>query len=122
MILSDLGTQFTANIFKQITSMAGIALHHTTSRNPKANGQSERINTSLKTNILSLTDHKFDFGFAIVVYKSFYNSIKHSSHDFTPDIVHFGRNLSLIFDTITSPIEAPLLTEEEYTNTLLSSL
>ncbi|GFS72121.1 integrase catalytic domain-containing protein [Nephila pilipes] len=31
MILSDLGTQFTANIFKQITSMTGIALHHTTS-------------------------------------------------------------------------------------------
>ncbi|GFT22627.1 retrovirus-related Pol polyprotein from transposon 297 [Nephila pilipes] len=122
MILSDLGTQFTANIFKQITSMAGIALHHTTSRNPKANGQSERINTALKTTILSLTDHKIDFDLAVAVHKSFYNSTKHSSHGFTPDIVHFGRNLSLIFDTITAPIESPLLTEEGYTNTLLSSL
>ncbi|GFR11264.1 hypothetical protein TNCT_275801 [Trichonephila clavata] len=37
-------------------------------------------------------------------------------------IVHFGRNLSLIFDTITAPTETPLLTEEEYTNTFLSSL
>ncbi|GFQ87838.1 putative tick transposon [Trichonephila clavata] len=122
MILSDLGTQFTANIFKQITSMTGIALHHTTSRNPKANGQSERINTSLKTTILSLTDHKVDFDLAVAVHKSFYNGTKHSSHGFTPDIVHFGRNLSLIFDTITAPIETPLLTEEGYTNTLLSSL
>ncbi|GFS79120.1 integrase catalytic domain-containing protein [Nephila pilipes] len=42
MILSDLGTQFTANIFKQITSMTGIALHHTTSRNPMDN-QKESI-------------------------------------------------------------------------------
>ncbi|GFS79368.1 integrase catalytic domain-containing protein [Trichonephila clavipes] len=122
MILSDLGTQFTADIFKQITSMTGIALHHTTSRNPKANGQSERINTSLKTTILSLANHKADFDLAVAVHKSFYNGTKHSSHGFTPDIVHFGCNLSLIFDTITTPIEVPLLTEEGYTNTLLSSL
>ncbi|GFQ90156.1 putative tick transposon [Trichonephila clavata] len=122
MILSDLGTQFTANIFKQITSMTGIARHHTTSRNPKAKGQSGRINTSLKTTILSLTDHKVDFDPAVAVHKSFYNGTKHSSNGFTPDIVHFGRNLSLIFDTITAPIETPLLTEEGYTNTLLSSL
>ncbi|GFX46677.1 putative tick transposon [Trichonephila clavipes] len=120
MILSDLGTQFTADIFKQITNMTGIAHHHTTSRNPKANGQSERINSSLKTSILSLADHKVDF--AVAVHKSFYNGTKHSSHGFTPDIVHFGRNLSLIFDTIAAPIETPLLTEEGYTNTLLSSL
>ncbi|GFS56121.1 putative tick transposon [Nephila pilipes] len=122
MILSDLGTQFTANIFKQITRMTGIVLHHTTNKNPKANGQSERINTALKTTILSLTDHKVDFDLAVAVHKSFYNSTKHSSHGFTPDIVHFGRNLSLIFDTITTPIESPLLTEGGYTNTLLSSL
>ncbi|GFX71256.1 putative tick transposon [Trichonephila clavipes] len=122
MILSDLGTQFTADIFKQITSMTGIAFHHTTSRNPKANGQSERINSSLKTTILSLADHKVDFDLAVAVHKSFYNGTNHSSHGFTPDIVHFGRNLSLIFDTITAPIKAPLLTEEGYTNTLLSSL
>ncbi|GFW10844.1 hypothetical protein TNCV_4919631 [Trichonephila clavipes] len=38
------------------------------------------------------------------------------------DIVHLGRNLSLIFDTITAPIETPLLTEEGYTDTLLSAL
>ncbi|GFT92839.1 uncharacterized protein LOC105324479 [Nephila pilipes] len=122
MILSYLGTQLTANIFKQITSMTGIALHYTTSRNQKANEQSERINTALKTTILSLTDHKVDFDLAVAVHKSFYNSTKHSSHGFTPDIVHFGRNLSLMFDTITAPIEAPLLTEEGYTNTLLYSL
>ncbi|GFY44998.1 uncharacterized protein LOC105324479 [Trichonephila inaurata madagascariensis] len=46
IILSDFGTQFTADTFKQIISMTGIVLHHTTSRNRKANGQSERINTS----------------------------------------------------------------------------
>ncbi|GFQ68736.1 putative tick transposon [Trichonephila clavata] len=120
MVLSDLGTQFTTTIFKQITSMTGIALHHTTSRNSKANGQSEIINTSLKTTILSLTDHKVDFDLAVAVHKSFYNGTKHSSHGFTPGIAHFGRNISLIFDTITAPIETPLLTEEGYTNTLLS--
>ncbi|GFT91078.1 uncharacterized protein LOC105324479 [Nephila pilipes] len=84
MILRDLGIQFTANIFKQITSMTGIALHHTTSRNPKANGQSERINTSLKTTILSVTDRTVDFDLAVAVHKSFYNSTKQSSHGFTP--------------------------------------
>ncbi|GFY66429.1 hypothetical protein TNIN_115661 [Trichonephila inaurata madagascariensis] len=36
--------------------------------------------------------------------------------------VYFGHNVSLIFDTVTDPVEAPLLTEEGYTNTLLSSL
>ncbi|GFR02646.1 uncharacterized protein LOC105324479 [Trichonephila clavata] len=121
MILSDLGT-FTTNILKQITSMTGIALHHTISRNPKANVKSERINTSLKITILSLTDHKVDFDLTVVVHKYFYNGTKHSSHGFTPDIVHFGRNLCLIFDIITAPIETSLLTEEGYTNTLLSSL
>ncbi|GFX34158.1 retrovirus-related Pol polyprotein from transposon 412 [Trichonephila clavipes] len=58
----------------------------------------------------------------IAVHKSFYNGIKHSSHGFTPDVVHFGRSLSLIFDTITALIEAPLLIEERYSSTLLSSL
>ncbi|GFX47253.1 integrase catalytic domain-containing protein [Trichonephila clavipes] len=122
MILSDLGTQFIADIFKQVTSMTGIALHHTTSRNPKANGHWEKINTSLKAAILSLANHKVDFDLAVAVHKSFYNGTKHSSHGFTPDIVHFGCNLRPIFDTIIAPIEAPLLTEEGYSNTLLSSL
>ncbi|GFY62957.1 transposon Tf2-9 polyprotein [Trichonephila inaurata madagascariensis] len=58
----------------------------------------------------------------VAVHKSFYNGTKHSSYGFTPDVVHFGRNRSLVFDTITAPTEAPLLTEEGYTNTLLSSL
>ncbi|GFY69772.1 integrase catalytic domain-containing protein [Trichonephila inaurata madagascariensis] len=97
MILSDLGTQFTADIFKQITSMTGIALNHT-------------------------TNHKVDFDLEVAVHKFFYNGTKHSSHGFTPDIVHFGRSLSLIFDTITALIEVTLLIEEGYTNTLLSSL
>ncbi|GFX92236.1 uncharacterized protein LOC105324479 [Trichonephila clavipes] len=110
MILSDLGKEFTDDIFKQITSMADIALSYTTNRNLKANGQSERINTTLKTIVLSLIVHKVDFDLAVVVHKYFYNETKHSSLGFTPGIVHFTRNLSLIFDTVTDPVESPLLT------------
>ncbi|GFT41317.1 hypothetical protein TNCV_628601 [Trichonephila clavipes] len=81
------------------------------------NGQSGSINTSLKTTILSLADHKVDFDLAVAVHKSFYNVTKHSSHGFIPDIVNFERNPNLIFDTGTDPVEAPLLTEGGYMNT-----
>ncbi|GFT68226.1 hypothetical protein TNCV_3031061 [Trichonephila clavipes] len=72
MILSDLGTQFTADIFKQITSMTGIAFHHTTSRNPKAIDNRKGSTPPLKTTILSLADHKVGFlDLAVAVHKSF---------------------------------------------------
>ena len=52
-ISSDRGTQFTGQLWKDLTQLLGIQLHHTTSYHPQANGIVERFHRSLKASIMA---------------------------------------------------------------------
>ena len=48
-IVTDRGTNFTSNIWQQVTESLGIRLQHVTAYNPEANGIVERYHRTLKT-------------------------------------------------------------------------
>ena len=99
LILTDLGPQFTAEVFRLFNSSIGIKLSYTTTGRPEANSVSERINCAIKSTIRALQQEGHSFDYALHVHKMLYNASKHSTTEFPPNLVHFGRQLSTILDT-----------------------
>lgn len=99
-VLCDLGKQFTAEIFDRINSVLHINLMHTSVAHPQANGISERINTSIKATIQALGSEGYSFRHAIDLHKAIYNASTHPATGFSPNQVHFARELSLFTDTL----------------------
>lgn len=99
LILTDLGSQFISEIFNNFTKIFGIQLQHTTPGHPASNGISERINILLKKSIRALQLQGTSFNHAVAIQKAFYNSSTHSASKFSPNLIHFGRELSLLTDT-----------------------
>jgi transposase InsO family protein len=62
-VLSDRGTEFTNQLWKDLSNLLGFNLHHTTSYHPQANGAVERFHRTMKAaimaheNDLAWTDH-----------------------------------------------------------------
>lgn len=100
VILSDLGTQFTSQVYNKFNEMLGIKILHSSSAHPQSNAIAERVNASIKNSINILLMEGYNFEQAMLVHKSLYNGSKHSSTCFSPNLLHFGRELSLIFDTV----------------------
>lgn len=98
MIHSDLGKQFTAQIFQDFNAKYGIRLIHSTTAHPQTNGISERINTSIKSTIIALQQDGYSFDNAIHIHQMLYNSSIHSSTKFSPNQIHFGREISSLYD------------------------
>lgn len=121
-ILTDLGTQFTSEVFDSISKILGIKLMHTTTGHPQANALSERINTSIKSTVKCLLMEGKNFKHAIRIHKNLYNGSIHSSTGYSPNLIHFGRQLSLVFDTFQPEIEIQQLDKAHYIDTLLSTL
>jgi transposase InsO family protein len=111
LILTDLGTQFTAETFKNLNNMFGIDLIHTTTGRPQANAISERINTSIKNTINAFQSEGKNFFHAVDIHKSLYNASKHSTTGFSPNAIHFARDLSIITDTFDVRKVTPELNE-----------
>lgn len=99
-VLCDLGTQFTATIFQCLNNVLHINLMHTSVAHPQANGISERINTSIKSTIKALQLEGYSFMHAIDLHKAIYNASKHPATGFSPNNIHFARDLSLFTDTL----------------------
>ncbi|XP_054709236.1 uncharacterized protein LOC129218942 [Uloborus diversus] len=108
MVLADLGPQFTAEVFNAFKDLFRIQLRHTCSGNPKANCLSERINSSIKSSVNALMAQNKSFEYAIAVHKAIYNATMHSTTKTPPNVLHFGRNLSLLTDTIDVNIDFSL--------------
>lgn len=97
-IHSDLGKQFTAKIFNDFTSKFGIRLNHSSPCHPESNAISERINQSIKSTIIALQKDGYNFFNAINIHLMMYNSAIHSSTKYSPNNIHFGRNISTLYD------------------------
>ena len=99
-VLCDLGTQFTAEIFKHINAILHINLIHTSAAHPQANAISERINTSIKSTIKALQLEGHTFAHAVDLHKAIYNASKHPATQYSPNLIHFARDLSIFTDTM----------------------
>ena len=122
LILSDLGTQYTSQIYNIFNDTLGIKILHTSVARPQANSISERINTSIKYSITTLQQEGHSFENAICIHKSLYNCSTHSSTLFSPNLLHFGRELSLIFDTYDQCSNQPFLDKHIDVHKLLDDL
>lgn len=121
-LLSDLGTQFTSETFELVNKLLGITLVHSSSNHPATNGVSERINTQIKSSINTLLDNNVSFENAILIHQSLYNGSVHSSTKFTPNVIHFGRNIPLLFDTFNMQTEPQQLDQSHYIDQIMSQL
>lgn len=112
-MLSDLGKQFTSQIYDQFHKILGIKIAHSSTGHPQANAISERVNRSIKYSIHTLLTEGYNFTQAVAIHKNLYNGSTHSSTKFSPNLLHFGRELSLLFDTINFSYLQPHLDNVE---------
>ncbi|XP_054709022.1 uncharacterized protein K02A2.6-like [Uloborus diversus] len=120
--LTDLGSQFTAEMCETLSKTLGIKLRHTSSGRPQANGKSERINTGIKATILAMQEEGYNFSHALKIHQNLYNGSVHSSTGFTPNSLHFGIELALIFDTYNPDIKCVQLDKTQYMAHVLETL
>lgn len=111
-------SQMNSLLYKQFNQMLGIKVIYTSRGHPQANGRSERINKSIKYSIQTLISEGHNFVQAVNIHKSLYNGSTHSSTNFTPNLLHFGRELALIFDTFNVNAVQPHLDKPEMFNYL----
>lgn len=123
MILSDLGTQFNSEIFHTINSELGIKVIHTTSGHPQHNSVSERLNLAIKSSINTLREQGISIQSALLIHQQVYNSTVHPSTGFTPNLIQFGRELGLYFDTFQNNHDVlQLIDHSFYAKQVLSDL
>nr|XP_042912660.1 uncharacterized protein LOC122272744 isoform X1 [Parasteatoda tepidariorum] len=123
MILSDLGTQFNCEVFHTINSELGIKVIHTTSGHPQLNSVSERINTSLKSSLIALREQGISIQSALLIHQQIYNSAIHPATGYSPNMLHFGREMSIFFDTYQNPNNKLIsLDQASYVSQVLNDL
>ncbi|UYV82410.1 hypothetical protein LAZ67_21001978, partial [Cordylochernes scorpioides] len=59
-VISDQGKQFTSQLFKDLTTLCGIKLRHSTAYHPQCNGKIERLHRTIKTAIRAHNSIKTD--------------------------------------------------------------
>lgn len=96
-LLCDRGKQFTSDLLKSFNKLLGICLKHSSIAHPQANGISERLNPQIKSSILTMASQGFDIGTAAKVHQSIYNATTHPATKFSPNFLHFGREISDIY-------------------------
>jgi hypothetical protein len=121
-ILTDQGTQFISEAIAILNKTLGIKLIHTSAAHPQANAISERINTAIKATVKSLISQGHSFKTAILIHQNLYNGSKHSTTGFSPNLIHFGRPLSLFYDTFQLHHEITNLDKSAYITKLLQTL
>jgi hypothetical protein len=71
------------------------------------------VNRSIKYSIHTLLEEAYNFTQAVAIHKNLYNGSTHNSTNFSPNLLHFGRELSLLFDTVNFSYLQPHLDNVE---------
>ena len=100
-ILTDWESEFTSNNFQQLRNTYGIRLMHITISHPQTNSISECLNSHIKSTVIAV-QQGHNFYNAIKIHQMLYNSLVHSSIKYSPNYIHFGREISTLFDTSVS--------------------
>ena len=99
-ILSDLGTQFTSDLMKEICRLVSVKQLFTTPYNPKCNGLTERINGVIKTMVKRMCQERpkdWDRYLPAVLFA--YREVPQASTGFAPFELLYGR-------TVRGPMQA----------------
>ena len=98
-ILTDQGTNFEAELFKDLCDIAATEKVRTTSYHPQGNGLCERFNSTLLNMLGTLTpEQKVDWKAHLLTMCNAYNSTVHSTTGFSPYFLMFGRHPRLPID------------------------
>jgi len=123
VLLSDLGKEFVAKVFRETCEILGIKRLYTTSYHPQTNGMVERMNRTLSgvlTPFLNDFQNNWDdlLPLALCCIR---NSINKTTHE-TPFHALYSFDARMPFQTMTEPIVKKYDLDTNYTSELLTSL
>jgi len=95
-IITDRGSQFTSELFKQIMNIFGVKLNHSTSFHPQTNGLIERSHRYLKSSIKARSEENWIDQIPIVVL-AWNNTIRYDLQN-SPSQIVFGQMMLLPCD------------------------
>ena len=105
-IHSDLGGEFTSNLFAELHRISGIKPSKTTPYHPEGNGKAERFNRTLCGMLKTLSEEsKRDWRTHLPKLSFAYNSTIHKSTGFSPFKLLFGRESTLPIDFMFQGVE-----------------
>ena len=113
-IHSDQGRNFESTVFQQMCQLLGITKTRTTPYNPKSDGMVERFNRTLINIIATLLDpekHQKDWDRYLPYATAAYRSSTHDTLQETPNMMMFGREVTLPVD-----LDFPRQEEPEWTD------
>lgn len=104
-IVSDRGTLFTSNFFKEILHQSGIKSNLSTAYHPQTDGQTERVNQVLEQFLRVYCDFKQDDWSTLLPHAEFcYNNTSHSSTGTSPFYLAYGYHPRTNLTPFTSTI------------------
>lgn len=122
-ILSDQGSQFTSHLLNELLEEMKIKKMQTTAYHPQCDGQVERLNSVLKTQITIFCDQRqsdWDEWLPLVLLA--YRRTKHSATGYSPYFMLHGREPLIAMDTIISAKMKETVSNHQYINDLISAL
>ena len=108
-ILSDQDPAFEAKLFSELMRLPGLQKQRTSGYNPRSNGLVEQANRSVKTYLTSVLSQNnlirnyWDRWLLEMAYS--YNTSVHSTTNFTPAQLMFGRNLRIPIDILYGTVD-----------------
>jgi len=127
-ILSDQGTQFTADTMREVLRLLSVSQLHSTPYHPQTNGLVERFNGTLKTMLKRLmTDRPKDWDRYLTGALFAYREIPQASTGFAPFELLFGRvprgPAQLLYESWSGQTDnSPAQAVSDYVSTLKQSL
>ena len=90
-IISDRGSQFASQVFKEFCQRLGIRSSMSTAYHPETDGQTERVNQSLETYLRMFTEYRPDDWAQLLSTAEFaYNNAAHESTGLSPFFIEYG--------------------------------
>lgn len=106
-LYSDKGPCFISDVFKRLCKRLGVTKLNTTPLNPRANGQSERINLNIKKSLSIFAQETEQWDDYVNYYELLYNSSLHSVTHEKPAFLHLSYDPTLPTDVIHE--ETPII-------------
>ena len=101
-ILSDRGSEFESQLFKELCRVLGIDKIRTTAYKPSTNGMIERLHRSMNSMIGKVVDFQQRYwDEQVPVIMAAYRASRHESTGFSPNYLMFGRELTMPADIIS---------------------
>jgi len=124
-IHTDQGREFESVLFAEVCRLLDVAKSRTTPYRPQSDGMVERFNRTLKQMLgMFVKEHRRDWDDHLPYVLMAYRASVHESTGCTPNLLMFGRELSLPIDVIVGPPPnpRPILCPSQYVEWLRESM